>query len=145
MLDDHNRLPDRSCVYHIMLMYMRPGDEFRLRGESLPYARYFSFQTYAISHYKSDGALRDIDVVTDHGPNVYRDLPAAVRGDKQGGWTRTLVCWQPWADSGLDFVRSRAGRGVRVLTDRLCACLVLCLQARTRCTSRPTARATTPT
>jgi hypothetical protein len=77
-------LPDRSCIYQVMFMYMEKGDEFRLTSESLPYARYFSFQTYAFSHYKSDGTLRDVDIVPENGPNAYRDLAAAARGEKQG-------------------------------------------------------------
>jgi hypothetical protein len=51
--------------------------------------RYFSFQTYGISHYRSDGGLRDIDVVPENGPNAYSNLTAAARGIKQGEHTQS--------------------------------------------------------
>lgn len=72
------------CTYHITWLHIRQGDVFRVVGESLPYARYFSFQTTFFAHEHSDGTLRDVDVVPENGPNVYRDLGAAVKGQKQG-------------------------------------------------------------
>jgi hypothetical protein len=82
------------CIYHITPLYMRQGDEFRVVGESLPYARYFSFQTTFLAHEHSDGTLRDVDVVPENGPNVYRDLDAAVKGQKQGKASLPQDAWR---------------------------------------------------
>ena len=53
-------------------------------AESLPYARKMSYQTYDIYGLASLGILRDIDIITHNGPNVYSNLTAAVLGEKQG-------------------------------------------------------------
>ena len=61
-----------------------PGDEFKIVADSFAYARYISYQTYELRTLMSRESLRDVDIVPDHGPNLYNNLTAAVLGEKQG-------------------------------------------------------------
>jgi hypothetical protein len=79
--------PDSSSIYHVMQLSLGEGDEFKIVGESFPYARYFSFQTYELPWFMSQQSVKDVDIVPDFGINAYRDLDAAMRGQKQGGYT----------------------------------------------------------
>lgn len=43
-----------------------------------------SFQTYTIPDLLAKASVRDVDMVTEGGPNCYANLTAAVNGEKQG-------------------------------------------------------------
>lgn len=68
-------------------MYIRRGEEIKISSSSLPYARYFSFQSYSIPDFVSSASLRDVDIIpSGNGPNCYTNLTAAMAGAKQGGY-----------------------------------------------------------
>jgi len=60
------------------------GDEVRVKGSSLPYSRYFSYQTYNIPEFMSQASVRDVDVIASTGPNLFTNLTAAVLQETQG-------------------------------------------------------------
>ncbi|GAB5033357.1 Hypothetical protein NocV09_01300980 [Nannochloropsis oceanica] len=82
---------DTQASHHLMVLYLNEGEEFKLESESLPYARFFSFQTYSFLGDTSHGIIRDVDIVSRNGPNVYNNITAAMRGEKQGGYTLHLT------------------------------------------------------
>lgn len=85
--------PDAKSIYHVSLMHLGPGDEIRISSDSLPYARYFSFQTYSIPDFVASASLRDVDIEPENGPNCYANLTAAVNGEKQGAVRLVFVLW----------------------------------------------------
>lgn len=76
---------------HLMLMYLNEKEEYKLESPSLPYARFFSFQTYSVFGLSSHGVLRDVDIIPEKGPNVYVNITAAMAGEKQGGYVIHLT------------------------------------------------------
>jgi hypothetical protein len=56
----------------------------KIVADSFPYARYMSYQTYDLTTLTALKSLRDVDIVPDNGPNLYNNLTAAARGEKQG-------------------------------------------------------------
>ena len=78
-----NRWTDIASSQHVMLMYLNEREEFSLVGESLPYARFFSFQTYTLWG-NSYGLIRDSEIIPLEGPNVFSNLTAAMNGEPQG-------------------------------------------------------------
>ena len=80
--------PDQNSVYHAMLVYFNPGDEFVVEGESLPYVRYFSLQTYD-RNAASLGSLIDYKVLTDESmgqANAYNNATAGQERSPQGSF-----------------------------------------------------------
>ena len=95
-------LPDSNSFYHISEFYLDEGDEVRIRGESLPYARYFSFQTYSLTDLVALDSIRDFDVIVDPpetqikqgfpiGYNAYNNISAAQNQDRLGSYTIYLT------------------------------------------------------
>ena len=78
--------PDSTSVYQVSMMHLNKGDEIRISAAALPYARYFSFQTYGIPDFVSAASVRDVDILSLDGPNAYTNLTAAMAGEKQGGY-----------------------------------------------------------
>ena len=82
---------DTHASHHLMFLYLNEGEEFKLESESLPYARFFSFQTYSFFGHTSHGIIRDVEIVPRDGPNVYNNVTAAMRGERQGGYSLHLT------------------------------------------------------
>ena len=78
--------PDSRSYYHVSILYLNPGDEIKISAPALPYARYFSFQAYSIFDFVSSASLRDVDIIPERGPNVYTNVTAAQRREKQGAY-----------------------------------------------------------
>jgi hypothetical protein len=88
-LPEDTRVPADSRACHVT---SGEGDEFKIVAESYPYGRYFSYQTYYLPLFMSEGSMRDIDVTPEFGVNAFRDLDAAVRGEKQGASPPARFC-----------------------------------------------------
>lgn len=69
-----------------MVMYLNRGEEYALESSSLPYARMFSFETYSPFGRTMHGTLRDAELISKDGPNVYNNITAAANGEAQGGY-----------------------------------------------------------
>ncbi len=77
---------DAGAAQHAMVMYLNKGEELSLESPSLPYARLFSFETYSAFGHTLHGALRDAEIVSQGGPNVFANVTAAMAGELQGGY-----------------------------------------------------------
>lgn len=82
---------DTQASHHSMVMFLNEGEEYTVESESLPYSRFFSFQTYSLDGKTSYGILRDAEIVSQNGPNLYANISAAAGGEKQGGYTLYLT------------------------------------------------------
>jgi hypothetical protein len=77
---------DAGAAHHVMVMYLNKGEEYALESESIPYARLFAIETYGALGHSRHGVLRDAEIVSQGGPNVFNNVTAAANGERQGGF-----------------------------------------------------------
>lgn len=76
---------DAGAAQHVMVMYLNKGEEYAIESPSIPYARLFSLETYSVTG-KLHGILRDAEILSQGGPNVFSNVTAAANGEPQGGY-----------------------------------------------------------